>query len=98
MPAVEKLSDSEVAAAIASLPGWRVASGALHRELVFGDFAQAFAFMTRVAALAEERDHHPDWSNVYDRVTIDLRTHVAGGITQKDFELAAAIDGVLASE
>jgi len=96
MPFVEKLSDTEVAAALAGLAGWQVVNGALHRELVFGDFAQAFAFMTRVAALAEERDHHPDWSNVYDRVTIDLRTHAADGITHKDFELARAIEGVLA--
>jgi hypothetical protein len=58
-------------------------------------FGEAFAFMTRVALLAEKRDHHPDWSNVYDRVTIRLSTHDAAGLTTRDFELAAAIDAVV---
>jgi 4a-hydroxytetrahydrobiopterin dehydratase len=96
VPAAKRLRSAEIDAAVARLPEWRVVEGALHRELVFADFAEAFAFMTRVAALAEERDHHPDWSNVYNRVTIDLRTHDADGITQQDFELATAIEGVLA--
>lgn len=95
MPHAKRLLAAEIEAAIAGLPDWSVANGALHRELVFADFAEAFGFMTRVAALAEERDHHPDWSNVYDRVTIDLRTHDAGGITRLDFELATAIEGAL---
>jgi 4a-hydroxytetrahydrobiopterin dehydratase len=95
MPIVEKLTDREVAAALARVPEWRVENAALHRVLVFADFAEAFAFMTRVAALAESRDHHPDWSNVYNRVTIDLRTHDADGITEQDFELATAIDAAL---
>jgi 4a-hydroxytetrahydrobiopterin dehydratase len=97
VPPAKRLAAAEIAAAVAQLPEWRVADGALRRELVFGDFAEAFAFMTRVAALAEERDHHPDWSNVYNRVTIDLRTHDAGGITQQDFELADAIESALAA-
>lgn len=75
-------------------PRWSLAGGKLHADLTFPDFRAAFAFMTRVADLAEERDHHPDWSNVYDRVAIDLVTHSAGGLTTLDFELAAAIDGV----
>lgn len=88
----KKLTDCEVAEAIGRLSGWSIANGKLHREFEFDDFEAAFAFMTRVAVLARTRDHHPDWSNVYNRVTIDLTTHDAGGITEKDCDLAAAID------
>jgi 4a-hydroxytetrahydrobiopterin dehydratase len=94
---VLKLTDPEIAAAVTRLPGWSVTNGKLHREFAFDDFAAAFAFMTRVAVLAEDRDHHPDWSNIYNRVTIDLQTHDAGGITEKDCELASAIERVLES-
>jgi len=97
MPPAKKLTRREVAEAVARLPGWRLANGKLHREFVFDDFEAAFAFMTRVAVLAEDRDHHPDWSNVYNRVTIDLATHDAGGITEKDCDLATAIERVLES-
>jgi 4a-hydroxytetrahydrobiopterin dehydratase len=97
MPTAKKLTDREVAEAITRLPGWRVANDKLHRELVFEDFKAAFAFMTRVAVLAENRDHHPDWSNVYNRVTIDLETHDTGGITEKDCDLATAIERLLES-
>jgi 4a-hydroxytetrahydrobiopterin dehydratase len=87
-----KLSDAEIQARLASLPGWTVQAGKLHRELRFADFVQAFAFMTRCALLAEKRDHHPEWFNVYNKVVIDLTTHDAGGISAKDFELAAAME------
>ena len=97
MPPAKNLTDREIAEAVTRLPGWCVANGKLHRELEFADFEAAFAFMTRVAALAEDRDHHPDWSNVYNRVTIDLATHDAGGITEKDCDLADAIERVLES-
>jgi 4a-hydroxytetrahydrobiopterin dehydratase len=74
-------------------PGrWTEVDGKLHRELTFADFAEAWAFMERVAALAEERDHHPDWSNSWNTVVIDLVSHDAGGITDRDRSLAAAID------
>ncbi|MFM7898057.1 MAG: 4a-hydroxytetrahydrobiopterin dehydratase [Actinomycetota bacterium] len=74
---------------------WTRASGALERTFEFADFAAAFAFMTRVAMLAERHDHHPDWSNSWNRVTIRLTTHSAGGqVTDKDLALARAIDGV----
>ena len=76
-------------------PGWDVVDGALQGELTFGDFAEAFAFMTRVAALAEEQDHHPDWSNSWNRVTIRLTSHDVGAITARDRRLAEAIDGVV---
>jgi len=83
-----KLDDAEIARRLAALPGWQITSGKLHRELVFRDFAEAFRFMTEVAAEAERMQHHPEWFNVYNRVTIDLVTHDAQGITALDFELA----------
>jgi 4a-hydroxytetrahydrobiopterin dehydratase len=72
--------------------GWEVIDGKLHRELVFADFAEAFAFMTRVAAAAERADHHPDWSNSWNTVTIDLTSHDVGGLTARDVVLAEAIN------
>jgi 4a-hydroxytetrahydrobiopterin dehydratase len=89
-----RLTDAERAAALEGLPQWRYDQGtnALRREFGFKDFSQAFGFMTRVALLAQEAGHHPDWSNSYNRVTISLSTHDAGGVTRNDTELAAAID------
>jgi 4a-hydroxytetrahydrobiopterin dehydratase len=87
-----KLGDEEIRERLAALPAWEVRGAKLHRELKFGDFAQAFGFMGAVALVAEKMDHHPEWSNVYNRVTVDLSTHDAGGITALDFELARAID------
>lgn len=80
----------------ASLPGWSLVPGrdALHRRFVFADFSAAWGFMARVALLAECHDHHPEWSNVWNRVDITLSTHDAGGITTRDTTLAAAIDAV----
>lgn len=75
--------------------GWDLVEGRLHRELAFGDFAEAFAFMTRVALAAEKLDHHPDWSNSWNRVVIDLVSHDAGGITDRDRALAEAIERCL---
>ena len=85
------LTPEALAAAVADLDGWEVADGSLHREVKLTDFRDAFAFMTRVAFDAEELNHHPDWSNVWNRVTIDLSTHDAGGITDLDLELARRI-------
>lgn len=92
--AILKLPTEEITAALASdaLRGWAVRDGKLHREYRFGNFVEAFGFMTRVALLAEAANHHPDWSNVYNRVVIDLVTHEAGGITRRDLELAAKIE------
>jgi len=95
MAAVRRLQDEEIDARLADLPDWVRVEEKLHRELRFGDFSEAFAFMTRVAMLAEQRDHHPEWTNVYATVGIDLTTHAAGGITELDFDLAAAIDRLL---
>ena len=76
---------------------WHLIAGrdALARDFVFADFSAAFAFMTRVALLAESMNHHPEWSNVYNRVSITLSTHDAGGLTERDTRLAAAIDALL---
>jgi 4a-hydroxytetrahydrobiopterin dehydratase len=77
-------------------PGWVEENGALHREFRFADFSEAFGFMTRVALLADKADHHPNWSNVYNRVVIDLSTHDAGdAITDLDIQLANAINSLV---
>ncbi|QYG93806.1 4a-hydroxytetrahydrobiopterin dehydratase [Iamia sp. SCSIO 61187] len=75
--------------------GWEEVDGRLHRELRFADFSEAFAFMTRVALAAEKADHHPDWSNSWNTVTIDLVSHDAGGLTERDVALAEAINALL---
>jgi 4a-hydroxytetrahydrobiopterin dehydratase len=90
--AATRLTADELAAALASLPDWRVIDGSLHREFRFEDFTAAWAFMNRVAAVAEELDHHPDWSNSWATVVIDLCTHSAGGLTGADVDLARRID------
>ncbi len=75
--------------------GWTLGPAGLHRTFTFADFAEAFAFMTRVAALAEEADHHPDWSNSWNTVTIDLISHDVGAVTDRDHRLARRIDEVV---
>jgi 4a-hydroxytetrahydrobiopterin dehydratase len=89
-----KLTDTEISAAIAPLPGWTVQNGKLHREYKFADFPHAFGFMATAAPAIEKMDHHPEWFNVYNRVTVDLSTHDAGGITQRDFDLAKLLEGI----
>ena len=88
MPRPATLGAAEITSRLSALPGWSIAGGKLHRELIFPDFAQAFAFMGEVARDAEALQHHPEWCNVYNRVVIDLTTHDAGGITSLDFDLA----------
>lgn len=89
----EILSDDEVARRLAQLAdGWILEDGRLHRELRFADFSAAFGFMARVALAAEKLDHHPDWSNSWNRVVIDVTSHDSGGLTDRCFALAAAID------
>ena len=78
-----------------SLPHWSLVNGKLQRELAFADFVEAFAFMTKVALIAEAMGHHPEWSNVWNRVTIALTTHDTGGLSDLDLELARRIDGLL---
>lgn len=89
-----RLDDAAVSAALAELPGWSLRDGKLHRELRFEDFVAAFGFMSRVAIVAEKLDHHPEWSNFWNRVVVDLVTHDAGGITALDLELARRIDAL----
>ena len=87
-----RLSDADVQTRLVSLPDWSLAAGKLRREFRFADFSEAFGFMARAALAAEKLDHHPEWSNVWNRVTVELSTHDAGGLTALDFELAAAMD------
>jgi 4a-hydroxytetrahydrobiopterin dehydratase len=91
---VDKLNDADRQAALTGLEDWTYDAGrsAITRDFKFRDFSEAFAFMTRVALLAESANHHPEWSNVYNRVAITLTTHDAGGLTRNDTELAARID------
>jgi 4a-hydroxytetrahydrobiopterin dehydratase len=93
----EKLTAAERDEAMKGLNGWRYdeAAGALQQDFKFRDFSEAFGFMTRVALLAQAADHHPEWSNVYSKVSIALTTHDAGGLTQKDVGLARAIDKLI---
>jgi 4a-hydroxytetrahydrobiopterin dehydratase len=87
-----RMSEAEVAGLAGELPGWTVESSAIRRQFKFADFSAAWAFMSRVALLAEKHDHHPDWSNSYNTVDIALSSHDAGGITARDAAMARAID------
>jgi len=93
---ISSLSESELSTALAELTGWTLREDglAIERRFKFRDFSVAFAFMTRVALLAEKADHHPEWSNVYNRLEITLTTHDAGGLSQRDVAMAKAIDGI----
>ncbi|RXZ64049.1 4a-hydroxytetrahydrobiopterin dehydratase [Pelagerythrobacter rhizovicinus] len=94
--AIAKLTEEERTIALGDLQGWSLASDrdAIERTFTFADFVEAFGFMTRVALLAEKADHHPEWSNVYNRVEIALTTHDADGLSQRDIDMAKAIDAL----
>jgi len=94
MPERRRLSESEIESALKQLKGWSIRGGKLHKEFTFGDFAGAFGFMTSAALIAEGLNHHPEWSNVYNRVVIDLSTHSEGGITGYDVEFAGRLDTI----
>ena len=96
MAGTQKLSDEEIQTGLGDLPGWSLEGGKLHFERKFADFVEAFGFMTRVAILAEKMNHHPEWFNVWNTVRIDLTTHDAGGISDKDFDLARQINALIA--
>ena len=90
----EKLTGQKRAEALQGLPGWREAGDrdAIAKDFTFKDFNAAFAFMTRVALKAEKMDHHPEWFNVYNKVSVTLATHTADGVTERDIELAKFMD------
>jgi 4a-hydroxytetrahydrobiopterin dehydratase len=92
---MRKLNDAEVETHLRDVPEWEVRGGSLVREFRFRNFVEAFGFMSRVALLAESMNHHPDWRNVYNRVTIELSTHDAGGITESDFRLAKSVSAIV---
>jgi 4a-hydroxytetrahydrobiopterin dehydratase len=92
--ATAKLTEQQVDAGLQKLKGWSVVGGNLHRVFEFRDFGHAFGFMTRVALAAEKMAHHPDWSNSWNKVTVDLCTHSAGGLTRNDFDLAENIQKI----
>lgn len=94
---VEQLSEAERADALDGLSDWDYdeSRDAITRSIVFTDFAEAFGFMAQVALIAEKADHHPEWTNIWNRVEILLTTHDAGGLSERDIELAQAIDAIL---
>ena len=93
---VERLSDEDVQAALADLPGWEMVEGrsAITRQFTFKDFNETFGFMTQVALVAEKMNHHPEWSNVYRTVDVTLATHDVGGLSNLDLEMAREIDAI----
>jgi 4a-hydroxytetrahydrobiopterin dehydratase len=92
MSTITKLSDDDLRARLGQHPHWTLVAGKLHRDFKFEDFVTAFGFMASCALVAEKLNHHPEWSNVWNKVVVDLTTHDAGGISALDFELAAAMD------
>lgn len=95
---VERLEGEQRRTALAALAAWETVAGrdAITRDLRFKDFNEAFAFMSRVALMAEKMDHHPEWFNVYNRVEVTLSTHEAGGVTERDIAMARFIDAIAA--
>lgn len=94
MPSDRGMSHAEILSALENLPGWTYNEGKLHKQFTFRDFAFAFGFMAAAAPTIEKRDHHPEWTNVYNKVTVDLVTHDAGGITKRDVDLAALLEDI----
>ena len=92
--AAKKLSDAQIQANLEQLDGWTIEGGKLHKEFQFDTFITAFGFMAQLALVAESLNHHPEWFNVYNRVTIDLTTHDAGGISELDFQWAKQADAI----
>jgi 4a-hydroxytetrahydrobiopterin dehydratase len=92
MTTLASLSKEELNVALNQISNWSIKDGKLHRQFQFASFVEAFGFMSSVALVAEAAGHHPEWFNVYNRVTIDLTTHDAGGITSKDIELASKVN------
>ncbi len=91
---IEKASEQEIKSFLDKHSAWSISHDKLHREFVFGNFVQAFGFMTQAALYAEKSDHHPEWFNVYKKVIVDLTTHEADGITERDFSLADKMEEI----
>ena len=91
-----KLSEDDIRRMLRELPGWTLTDGKLRREYRFPDFIHAFGFMATAAIAIEKMNHHPEWFNVYNKVTVDLTTHDSGGISQRDFDLARLLEGFAA--
>jgi 4a-hydroxytetrahydrobiopterin dehydratase len=89
-----RLSDEQIKTELSGLSGWSVINGKLHKDFVFDDFVEAFGFMTRAAIHIEKMNHHPEWFNVYNKISVDLTTHDAGGITQNDIALARTLNSL----
>ena len=89
-----RLSDEQIRAELAGLPGWSVVNAKLHKDFVFDDFVDAFGFMCKAAIHIEKMNHHPEWFNVYNKISVDLTTHDAGGITQNDITLARTLNSL----
>jgi len=89
-----RLSPDRISEELKNLPGWAVKDEKLHRDYEFGDFNEAFGFMARAAMEIEKMNHHPEWFNVYNRLSVDLTTHDAGGITQNDIDLARILNSL----
>ena len=91
---LEKLSNEQISSEIKKLEGWQVVNEKLRKEFIFDDFNQAFGFMTRAAMHIEKLNHHPEWFNVYNKLTVELTTHDVGGITQNDIKLASILNSL----
>jgi len=89
-----RLSSEKISEELKNLPGWIIKDEKIHKDFEFEDFNQAFGFMTRAAMHIEKMNHHPEWFNVYNKITVDLTTHDAGGITQNDIELAKILNSL----
>ena len=90
-----RLSEEDINEKLQGLPGWSISNGKLHKEFTFETFNQAFGFMTRAAMEIEKMNHHPEWLNIYNRLTVELTTHDAGGITQNDINLARILNSLV---
>ncbi|KKO00289.1 hypothetical protein LCGC14_0127070 [marine sediment metagenome] len=98
MKEMERFTDQQIADYLGQLDGWEYVDGAIETTFEFKNFKEAFSVMTRIAFECEAQGHHPDWSNVYNTLNIRLNTHDANGVTEKDFELARIIEGIIESE
>jgi len=92
---METYTSKQAEKELSKIKGWSFRNDGIEKEFEFKDFVEAFGFMARVALLAEKANHHPEWSNVYNKVHVRLTTHDAGGVTDKDFKLAGGIEGLL---